>query len=76
MKRKEQDVLRQMYDLKVGPKSIRDPSITLKQTHHFTDSQNLEFEELQRKNNRLEEERRCKELQILYYSIISPSFII
>jgi len=58
----ERDILRQMYKLQVEPTPIKYPDIKLKETIDLTDNQKEQFEELQRKNLRLERERRSKYL--------------
>ncbi|CAF1286983.1 unnamed protein product [Rotaria magnacalcarata] len=54
LQRKQKDVIRQMYDLQVESDFLKDRNITLKPTNN----RNGQFEELHRRNNRLEEERR------------------
>ncbi len=49
-----------MYNLQIEPSLNKYPKIDLKQTVDLTDNQKSQFEELQRRNNRLERERRSK----------------
>jgi hypothetical protein len=51
-----------MYKLQVEPIPIKYPDKKLKETIDLTDNQKGQFEELQRKNLRLERERRSKYL--------------
>ncbi|CAF3532536.1 unnamed protein product [Rotaria sordida] len=58
IQKQEQDVLRRMYNLQIESTPVNDFNNTFKQTIQLTDSQNDRFEELQRRNNHLEQERR------------------
>ncbi|CAF4564929.1 unnamed protein product [Rotaria sp. Silwood1] len=58
LQKQEQDVLCQMYNLQIESKPVKDLNNTLKQTNQLTDNQNDRLEELQRRNHRLEQERR------------------
>jgi len=56
----ERNVLREMYNIQVEPTSTNYPYTKLKPTVDLTDNQKDQLEELQRKNLRLEQERRSK----------------
>ncbi|CAF0792235.1 unnamed protein product [Rotaria sp. Silwood1] len=58
LQKQEQDVLCQMYNLQIESKPVKDLNNTFKQTNQLTDNQNDRLEELQRRNHRLEQERR------------------
>lgn len=59
MQRQERDILRQMYNIQIEPTSTYMNS-RLKSTIDLSDRQRDQLEELQRKNFRLERERRSK----------------
>ncbi|CAF2370922.1 unnamed protein product [Rotaria sp. Silwood2] len=58
LQKQEQDILCQMYNLQIESTPVKDLNNKLKQTNQLTDNQNDRFLELQRRNNRLEQERR------------------
>ncbi len=59
LQNQERDVLQQMYSIQIEP-TVTYPNTKLKTTTNLTDQQKDQFEELQRKNLRLERERRGK----------------
>jgi len=61
LQNQERDVLREMYNLQTEPIY---PATNIKPTINLTDIQKNQFEELQRKNLRLERERRSKNLYL------------
>jgi hypothetical protein len=61
----ERNVLREMYNIQVEPTSTKHPYTKLKPTVDLTDNQKDQLGELQRKNLRLEQERRSKYLFLL-----------
>jgi hypothetical protein len=64
LQNQERDILRQMYKLQPEPTKTQ-PKLT--QTDHLIDNYKGQFEELQRKNNRLERERRSKHIVFILY---------
>jgi len=61
----EQDVLRHMYALQTELPSLKNSNIKLTETNDLSDNQKNQFEELQRENNRLKQERRSKYLNFV-----------
>jgi hypothetical protein len=59
LQNQERDVLQKMYSIQIEP-TVTYPNTKLKTTTNLTDQQKDQFEELQRKNLRLERERRGK----------------
>ncbi len=71
----EQDVLRHMYTLQTELPSLKNSNIKLTETNDLTDNQKNQFEELQRENNRLKQERRSKYLNFVLIRYIFFSHV-
>ncbi len=66
LQKQERDVLQQMYSIQVEP-TVTYPSTKVKPTINLTDQQKDQFEDLQRKNLRLERERQGKSFLLLFF---------
>jgi hypothetical protein len=66
LQKQERDVLQQMYTIQVEP-TVTYPSTKVKPTINLTDQQKDQFEDLQRKNLRLERERQGKSFLLLFF---------